>query len=55
MPAAIYTNTYDAGLNVRNGFPVFSTSMEAQWVARNEDLYSAFKLTDEARAAIQHR
>eukprot|EP00891_Asterochloris_glomerata_P007038 jgi/Astpho2/7038/fgenesh1_pm.00107_%23_26_t len=49
---AIYTNTYDAGLNVRNGFPVFSTSMEAQWVARNEDLYSAFKLTDEDRAEI---
>ena len=52
MPAAIYTNSYDANLNIRNGFPVFSTSMEAHWISRNEDQYSAFKLTDEDRTEI---
>lgn len=30
--AGVYTNTYDATLNVKNGFPVFSTLVEANHI-----------------------
>ena len=30
--AGVYTNTYDASLNVKNGFPVFSTLVEANHI-----------------------
>lgn len=30
--AGIYVNTYDATLNVKNGFPVFSTLVEANHI-----------------------
>ncbi len=50
----MYTNSYDAFLNVRNGFPVFSTALEANYVRKHEDAYAPFKLTDEDKAEI-HR
>lgn len=48
----VYTNSYDAFLNVKNGFPVFSTALEANYVRKHEDTYAAFKLTDEDKADI---
>ena len=50
----MYTNSYDSFLNVRNGFPVFSTTLEANYVRKHEDAYAAFKLTDDDRQEI-HR
>ena len=45
-------NQYDAGLNARNGFPVFSTQIEANWLSKSEDKYTAFRLTDEDKDEI---
>ena len=50
--AGIYSNTYDAALNVKNGFPVFSTVIEAVSVSKHEDQFEASKLTQEDRDAI---
>ncbi len=50
----MYTNSYDAFLNVRNDFPVFSTALEANYVRKHEDAYAPFKLTDEDKEEI-HR
>jgi DNA replicative helicase MCM subunit Mcm2 (Cdc46/Mcm family) len=50
----VYTNSYDAALNVRNGFPVFSTVIEANNITKNEDRFAAFKLTDEDKQEL-HR
>ncbi|KAF8909825.1 MCM2/3/5 family-domain-containing protein, partial [Mucidula mucida] len=43
----IYRNNFDASLNSRNGFPVFSTVIEANHVNKKEDLFAAFRLTEE--------
>ena len=48
----MYTNTYDAGMNARNGFPVFATMVEANWISKSEDKYSAFRLTDDDKEEI---
>ncbi len=48
----MYTNSYDPTLNARNGFPVFSTLVEANHVAKTEDLFAAYKLTDEDKHDI---
>lgn len=45
-------NTYDATLNARNGFPVFSTQVEANWLSKSEDKYASFRLTDEDKDEI---
>jgi len=50
--AGVYTNNYDPTLNARNGFPVFSTLVEANHVAKTEDLFAAYKLTDEDKHDI---
>ncbi|KAJ7188126.1 MCM-domain-containing protein [Mycena filopes] len=43
----IYRNNFDASLNAKNGFPVFSTVIEANHVNKKEDLFAAFRLTEE--------
>ncbi|KAJ3516429.1 hypothetical protein NLJ89_g1130 [Agrocybe chaxingu] len=43
----IYRNNFDASLNSKNGFPVFSTVIEANHVNKKEDLFAAFRLTEE--------
>ena len=48
----MYTNSYDATLNARNGFPVFSTLVEANHIQKTEDLYAAFKLTEDDKEKI---
>ena len=50
--AGVYINSYDATLNAKNGFPVFSTQVEANWLSKSEDKYASFRLTDEDRDEI---
>lgn len=52
MRAGVYSNGYDASLNVKNGFPVFTTVIEANFVNRQEDRFAAFKLSDEDKQEI---
>ncbi|KAL1506921.1 hypothetical protein AB1Y20_007785 [Prymnesium parvum] len=48
----IYTTNFDASLNRRSGFPVFSTMIEANHVLRKEELLSSRMLTDEDKKEI---
>ena len=42
----VYVSTVDAGLNAQNGFPVFATLIEANFVQKREDLLSSLRVTD---------
>ena len=41
----IYRNNFDLGLNVRHGFPIFSTLIEANYIEKRADKFSQFALT----------
>ena len=43
----IYKNCFDPSLNTKNGFPVFATVIEANWVVKSHDDLAAFRLTEE--------
>merc|ERR1719334_2411050 len=47
--AGIYRNVLDVGINVANGFPVFSTVIEANNVLKERDFMAAFSLSDEEK------
>ena len=49
----IYRNNFDASLNVKNGFPVFSTIIEANHINKKEDQFAAFRLTEEDERQIR--
>ncbi|MCD9641541.1 MCM DNA helicase complex subunit [Datura stramonium] len=49
----VYTNNFDLSLNTKNGFPVFSTVIEANYVTKKQDLFSAYKLTQEDKEEIE--
>jgi len=49
----IYVNSFCSALNSKNGFPVFATVVEANYVQKKQDLFAAYKLTDEDKADIQ--
>ncbi|KAI0047520.1 MCM-domain-containing protein [Auriscalpium vulgare] len=49
----IYRNNFDASLNAKNGFPVFSTVIEANHINKKEDLFAAFRLTEEDEKEIR--
>ncbi|EIE26454.1 MCM-domain-containing protein, partial [Coccomyxa subellipsoidea C-169] len=49
-----YTNAFDVGLNIKNGFPVFTTVIDANYINKQEDRFAAFKLTDEDKQEL-HR
>ncbi|KAL5506953.1 MCM2 [Sanghuangporus vaninii] len=49
----IYRNNFDASLNSKNGFPVFSTVIEANHINKKEDLFAAFRLTEEDEREIR--
>ncbi|GAA5836759.1 hypothetical protein JCM9279_007653 [Rhodotorula babjevae] len=49
----IYRNNFDTSLNVKNGFPVFSTVLEANHVNKKEDLFASFRLTEDDEKAIR--
>lgn len=40
-------------MNTKNGFPVFSTVVEANHVTKKQDLFSAYKLTQEDKEEIE--
>ncbi|KAJ4826063.1 MCM DNA helicase complex subunit [Turnera subulata] len=48
----IYTNNFDLSLNTKNGFPVFATVIEANYITKKQDLFSAYKLTQEDKDQI---
>jgi len=47
--AGIYRNVLDVGINVANGFPVFSTVIEANNVLKERDFMAKFSLSDEEK------
>lgn len=49
----IYKNKFDYGLNTKQGFPVFRTIIEANFVFRRDNLYDNFHLTEEDEKAIR--
>lgn len=50
----IYRNNYDAQLNSRNGFPVFATILEANYVVKSHDQLAGFRLTEDDERQIRH-
>lgn len=50
--AGIYCSGYDTQLNAKNGFPVFSTHIEANFINKSTDAWNVYKLTDEDRQRI---
>ncbi|GLT46946.1 hypothetical protein SLA2020_206720 [Shorea laevis] len=49
----IYTNNFDLSLNTKNGFPVFATVIEANYITKKHDLFSVYKLTQEDKEEIE--
>jgi DNA replication licensing factor MCM2 len=49
----VYRNSYDAQLNNRNGFPVFATILEANYVVKSHDQLAGFRLTEEDESRIR--
>jgi DNA replication licensing factor MCM2 len=49
----IYRNNYDAALNNKNGFPVFATILEANYVVKSHDQLAGFRLTEADEQAIR--
>ena len=43
LGAGIYHHSYDRSLNIKNGFPVFSTVIEAHHVGKHHDDFAAFQ------------
>ena len=49
----VYTNNYDGSLNTANGFPVFATLIEANYITKKDDRDVVSRLSDEDMRAIQ--
>lgn len=49
----IYRNSYDAQLNHKNGFPVFATILEANYVVKSHDQLAGFRLSEEDERQIR--
>ena len=49
----MYTINYDGSLNKANGFPVFATLIEANYISKKDDKTAVGKLTDEDVKQIQ--
>jgi DNA replication licensing factor MCM2 len=49
----VYTYSYDFNVNKKNGFPVFSTEIMANHIAKKEDAFAAFSITDDDRREIR--
>jgi DNA replication licensing factor MCM2 len=45
----IYTNRFDASLNMKNGFPVFATLIEANYIMNSDDEKAHHFTTEEER------
>ncbi|CAO3660804.1 unnamed protein product [Umbelopsis vinacea] len=48
----IYRNNFDASLSNKNGFPVFATIIEANYISKKEDLFASFRLTEDDQRQI---
>lgn len=48
----VYSNNYDGSLNTKNGFPVFSTVIMANYIEKKDDKMAVSALTDEDVKAI---
>ena len=40
-------------MNTKNGFPVIATVVEANYITKKQDLFSAYKLTQEDKEEIE--
>lgn len=49
---AVYKHTFDPTLNTKNGFPVFQTILQANYVSKHAQSMASFKLTDEDKEEI---
>ncbi|PLW35136.1 hypothetical protein PCANC_20967 [Puccinia coronata f. sp. avenae] len=49
----VYKNNFDVSLNIKNGFPVFATILEANHISRKEDSFASGRLTEEDEKAIR--
>jgi DNA replication licensing factor MCM2 len=49
----IYRNNFSYMLNSKNGFPVFSTVIEANWIGKRADQFAEFRLTEEDQREIR--
>lgn len=49
----VYRHTRDAALNVKNGFPVFSTVLEANHINKRADKFASSRLTEDDERAIR--
>lgn len=49
----IYRNNFSYALNTKNGFPVFQTVIEANWVCKHADQFSELRLTEEDQREIR--
>lgn len=43
----MYVHNFDTALNTKNGFPVFATILEANYLSKREGVTSDFELTSE--------
>ena len=48
----VYHNNYDGSLNTANGFPVFATVIQANYITKKDDKLAVGSLTDEDIKAI---
>lgn len=49
----IYRNSFDAALNAKNGFPVFSTVLEANYISKKDDVFAPVHLTEDDMRKIR--
>jgi DNA replication licensing factor MCM2 len=49
----VYRNNYDSQLNNKNGFPVFATILEANYVVKSHDQLAGFRMTEEDERKIR--
>lgn len=49
----VYRNNFSYNLNSKNGFPVFSTVIEANFICKREDQFAEFRLTEEDQREIR--
>ena len=48
----VYTHNFDASLNTRQGFPVFATVVEANFVQKRQDAMAIYQLTEDDKLKI---
>lgn len=49
----IYRNNFSYALNNKNGFPVFTTIIEANFICKKQDQFAEFRLTEEDQREIR--